>query len=531
MKLNAFLGSLFLVASTGLVSAQQNIPQNWHHLDEEADQFRGVSTQKAYELLKGKKSKTVIVAVIDSGIDIEHEDLKDNIWKNPKEKPGNGKDDDKNGYVDDVHGWDFIGGKDGEDVNHDSYELTRVYVQLSKKFEGKEETDIKKADKEEYQYFQKIKKEYEAKVEEANTEYSQAKQNIFIIQQCLESVSEYLDNEDFTLEDVKKIETEDSRVQRSKFILTDIFSNEPGMDAAKLRKDIIAYQNAMENQIKYGYNAEFDPRDIVGDDYSDLNEKGYGNNEVEGPDAEHGTHVAGIIAAIRGNDIGMDGVADNVKIMVLRTVPDGDERDKDVANAIRYAVDNGAQIINMSFGKDYSPQKGAVDNAVKYAEAKGVILIHAAGNDGKDIDVAENYPTKILKDGSQVTNWIEVGASSMGDETNFVGDFSNYGQKNVDIFAPGVQIYATVPDNHYENLQGTSMAAPVVSGVAALVWSYFPDLSATEVIEILMKSSRKYPVEVNKPGDKVMIPFNQLSVSGGIVNAYEAVKLAAEKNK
>ena len=274
-----------------------------------------------------------------------------------KEKPGNGKDDDKNGFVDDVHGWDFIGGKDGEDVNHDSYELTRVYVQLSKKFEGKEEADIKKADQEEFEYFQKIKKEYKSKVEEANTEYSQAKQSIFIIKQCLESVSEYLDSENFTLDDVKKIETQDSRVQRSKFILTDIFSNEPGMDAAKLRKDIIAYQNAMENQIKYGYNADFDPREIVGDDYNDLDEKGYGNNEVEGPDAEHGTHVAGIIAAVRGNDIGMDGVADNVKIMVLRTVPDGDERDKDVANAIRYAVDNGAQIINMSFGKDYSPQK------------------------------------------------------------------------------------------------------------------------------------------------------------------------------
>ena len=531
MKLNAFLGGLIWMASTGLVSAQQSIPQNWHHLDEEADQFRGVSTQKAYELLKGKKSKTVIVAVIDSGIDIEHEDLKDNIWTNPKEKPGNGKDDDKNGYVDDIHGWDFIGGKDGEDVDHDSYELTRIYAQLHKKYMDKTASDIDKKDKEEFEYYQKIKKDFEEQVEEAQTELVQLKQTIFIFNQCLESVSEHLGQENFTLEDIKKIDTEDNRVQRSKFILTDIFSSDPGMDAAKFRKDIEEYQKAIENQVKYGYNAEFDPRDIVGDDYSNVSEIGYGNNEVEGPDAQHGTHVAGIIGAIRGNDIGMDGIADNVKIMVIRAVPDGDERDKDVANAIRYAVDNGARIINMSFGKDYSPQKEAVDQAVKYAEKKGVILVHAAGNDGKDIDVEENYPTKVLGNGNRVDNWIEVGASSMGDESNFVGDFSNYGQKNVDIFAPGVQIFATVPDNHYENLQGTSMAAPVVSGVAALIMSYFPDLSASEVIEILFKSSRKYPIEVNKPGDKVMVSFDKLSVTGGIVNAYEAVKLASEKSK
>ncbi|MDX2303617.1 MAG: S8 family peptidase [Microscillaceae bacterium] len=531
MKINIFLGGLIWISSVGYVSAQQDIPTNWHHLDEESDQFRGVSTQKAYELLKGRKSKTVVVAVIDSGVEIDHDDLKGNIWTNPKEKPGNGIDDDQNGYVDDIHGWDFIGGKDGKDVDHDNYELTRIYVHLKKKYGGKNAAEIAKKDQKEFEYYQKIKTDFEQKVEELNNEYNQIKQTLTMISQCLETLTEHLGKDNFNIQDVKGITSQDTRIQRAKFILTDVFSNDPSMDAQTLKSEVTEYQEYFEGQLNYGYNTEFDPRSIVADNYTDTSEKSYGNNEVEGPDAEHGTHVSGIIAAIRGNDLGMDGIADNVRIMVIRTVPDGDERDKDVANAIRYAADNGARIINMSFGKDYSPQKEVVDEAVKYAEAKGVLLIHAAGNDSKDIDKEANYPNKYFSQGGASSLWIEVGASSMGDESNFVGDFSNYGQKNVDIFAPGVQIYSTVPDGQFKNLQGTSMAAPVVSGVAALLMSYFPDLSSAEIRDILMKSSRKYPLEVTKPGDTSKIAFEKLSVSGGIINAYEAVKMALSKSK
>ncbi|MCA6434434.1 MAG: S8 family serine peptidase, partial [Cytophagales bacterium] len=284
--------------------------------------------------------------------------------------------------------------------------------------------------------------------------------------------------------------------------------------------------------VKYGYNAEFDSRQIVGDNYSDFFEKGYGNNDVKGPDPLHGTHVAGIIAADRKNNLGIKGIADNVKIMAVRAVPNGDERDKDVANAIIYAVDNGAKIINMSFGKSFSPEKEVVDRAVKYAEQKGVLLIHAAGNEGDDIDVEKNFPTKKYLNGKEAKNWIEVGASSWGSDENFVGSFSNYGKKGVSLFAPGVQIYSTTPGNTYKNEDGTSMASPSTAGVAALLMSYFPNLTAIEVKDILEKSTRKFDnLKVQKPGSKELVSFSELSSSGGLVNAYEAVKMAKESKK
>ncbi|MEO1655581.1 MAG: S8 family serine peptidase [Bacteroidota bacterium] len=300
-----------------------------------------------------------------------------------------------------------------------------------------------------------------------------------------------------------------------------------------MKADIQDQSDYFENQLNYGLNPEFDPRDIVGDDYSNTQERNYGNNEVIGPDATHGTHVSGIVGALRDNDLGMNGIAQDVKIMVLRTVPDGDERDKDVANAIRYAVDNGARIVNMSFGKDFSPEKSVVDEAVQYAEKKGVLLIHAAGNDGENIDEAPNYPTRFYLNKKEASNWIEVGASSWGnDGATFVASFSNYGKRKVDIFAPGVDVYSTVPGQKYKNENGTSMAAPVVSGVAALLMSYFPELTYDKVKDIILKSARKYSQSVKKPGeDSVETSFEDLSSTGGVVNAYEAVNMALDITK
>jgi subtilisin family serine protease len=283
-------------------------------------------------------------------------------------------------------------------------------------------------------------------------------------------------------------------------------------------------------KLKYHLNPEYNSRSIVGDDYQNVKEKGYGNNDVTGTFAEHGTHVAGIIAANRTNNLGIKGIADNVRIMVIRAVPNGDERDKDVANAIYYAVENGARVINMSFGKDYSPHKEAVDAAVKYAEDKGVLLVHGAGNDGKNIDDADNYPTREISTKKVANNWLEVGASSWGDAARFVGDFSNYGKKSVDVFAPGVDVYSTIPRHGYKSNSGTSMAAPVTAGVGALLLSYFPELTAEQVRDIILKSTVKYKgLMVNKPGQgkkPAMVSFEELSVSGGIVNAYEAVRMA-----
>lgn len=219
--------------------------------------------------------------------------------------------------------------------------------------------------------------------------------------------------------------------------------------------------------------------------------------------------------------------------MVIRAVPDGDERDKDVANAIIYAVDNGARIINMSFGKGHSPNKEAVDKAIQYAESKDVLLIHAAGNASLDIDETDQFPMKYYgNDKKQAAgNWITVGASDRESGKGLVAEFSNYGNKNVDVFAPGVAVYSTVPEGDYKENSGTSMAAPVVAGVAALVLNYFPALSATELREIILKSAtRKYgKSRVYVPGkkeDEQKTKFKKLSNTGGIVNAYTAMKYA-----
>jgi len=496
-------------------------PENWFNLDAKKDNIRGVSTERVYKtLLKGKKSTTVVVAVIDSGIDIKHPDLKDHIWVNPKEKPGNGKDDDKNGYVDDINGWDFIGGKDGKDVDADTYEVTRELVRLEKKFADKDPEKLRRKEKKEYQYYLKVKKSYTKQASEARQGYTVMKQ----IWAAYQIVQKSLDKKEITKEDLDNIKSDDQDAVQAGQILKRAMGF--GIPLNQLKDVYKQY----ESMFKYGVNKDFNPRTIVGDNYEKLDEKGYGNNEVQGPDADHGTHVAGIIGADRTNDIGIKGVADNVKIMVLRAVPNGDERDKDIANAIRYAVDNGARIVNMSFGKSFSPNKEYVDKAVKYAQKKGVLLVHAAGNDGSNLDENDNFPNKNFKNSKRFAkNWIEVGASSWGDEKNFVGSFSNYGKTTVDVFAPGVAINSTIPDNKYTEHDGTSMAAPVVSGVAAMLMSYFPELSAEDVKEIILKSSIKYTdKEINKPGSRngQTIKFGELSVTGGIVNAYEAVKMA-----
>ncbi len=513
--------SAFSQSSTG-----RSIPNDWFLRDPEQDSLQGVSAERAYQTLKDQPSRTVIVAVIDSGVDIDHEDLKSVIWKNEDEIPDNGIDDDKNGYIDDVFGWNFIGGKNGN-VDADTYELTREYIRLKKKYENVESNKVGKKQKAEYESYQEIKDKYE-KLKAKNEQQYKLYSNIYNnISQSIDTLKSLLQVDTIKAEDLKNFETKDPSLLFAKGFLLNMFKN-IGDDGnleeyvAELKEGVDYY----EVIVKYGYNESFDSRQIVGDDVNNLNEKGYGNNDVKGPDPEHGTHVSGIIAADRKNDLGIKGIADNVKIMVVRAVPNGDERDKDIANAIFYAVDNGAQIINMSFGKSFSPQKEVVDKAVRYAEQKGVLLIHAAGNDGEDIDVEKNYPSRTYADGKEAKNWIEVGASAWGGDEDFVGSFSNYGKKGVSLFAPGVDIYSTVPESKYKNQSGTSMASPSTAGVAALLMSYFPELSAEQVKDILMKSSRKFDnLTVQKPGGG-RTNFNQLSASGGLVNAYEAVKMA-----
>ncbi|NET31865.1 MAG: S8 family serine peptidase [Cyanothece sp. SIO1E1] len=530
-QLIAFLLSSLLVIAG---YAQEDLPKNWPHLDAKADGFPGMSTQKTYkELLKGRTSQTIVVAVIDSGVDKDHEDLKSVMWVNEDEIPDNGIDDDNNGYIDDIHGWNFIGGKNGKNVAHENLEMTRLYTLYKKKYEGKDKSDLSKKEKEEFDQYEEFGKIIEKKKEELAPQVMLYGATLEAFTALAEAIGKSPD--DITLSDVKNFKTKDEMLSRVSEAVVGFV--EQGQDFGSIYAEVEEIYDYYYGQVNYYYNPEFSPRSIVGDDVNNPREQFYGNNDVKGPDSEHGTHVAGIIAAARGNDIGMDGVADNVRIMSIRTVPSGDERDKDVANAIRYAVDNGAAVINMSFGKGESPNKEVVDEAVKYALKNDVLLVHGSGNDAKEVTFANNYPNdrfdkKGLFAPRYAKNWLEVGASTFSEDENLVASFSNYSADKVDVFAPGVEIYSTVPDNKYKNLQGTSMASPYVAGLAALLRSYFPSLTAAQVKSIIMESSSKQKYRVINPSNGDSVPFTDMCVTGGLVNTYDAVKQAmATKGK
>jgi subtilisin family serine protease len=480
--------------------------KRWSHLDIYKDTIPGMSVDRAYsELLKGKKSTKVVVGVIDSGVDIDHEDLKGKIWTNKKEIAGNKKDDDNNGYVDDIHGWNFLGESSNENL-----ELTRIVKKgpnTPNYAEAKAELDSKLA------------------------EMMQYKPQMDMINKADKAIKTHLKKEEYTMADLKSITTTDASLNQNKMIMISIAS-QIGPNFQEELKGQIEY---VYDQINYNLNVNFDGRKPVGDNPDDISNKKYGNNNVKGPvlnDAEHGTHVSGIIAQVKGNGKGGDGVVNNnIEIMAVRAVPNGDEYDKDIALAIRYAVDNGAKVINGSFGKDYSPQKEWVFEAIKYAASKDVLIVHAAGNDGKDIDVEPNFPTDEVNTVEFADNFLSIGALGKEYGAAIVADFSNFGVKNVDIYAPGKQIYATVPSNKYKYLEGTSMAAPNAAGVAALIRSYYPNLTASQVKKILLDSGTSLSLEVVLGEKKEKRAFSNASKSGKIVNAYNAILMAEKMSK
>ncbi|NNE55589.1 MAG: S8 family serine peptidase [Flavobacteriales bacterium] len=526
IKILALSFSLLLLYTSSHAQFGDKPVENWYHLDFENDGIPGMSTDRAYsELLEGKKGQKVIVAVLDSGVDPEHEDLDDRIWTNEDEIPGNGIDDDSNGYVDDIHGWNYLGNAT-EDITYDNLEFTRVYRALNKRFEGLKESTVSSADAKDYARYVKMKDQYEKRVKKAQDEAAEFLFFVEFYNQSVTNMADYfkVSPDNLSAGMMNGFEPTNPIEEAMKELVT------MGLDD-DFEKEIKEGQRHFESMLEYSYNLDYDSRAIIGDDPNKLDELGYGNNRVAGPRGTHGTHVAGIIGAERYNDLGMNGAADNVELMVLRCVPDGDEHDKDVANAIRYAVDNGARVINMSFGKSYSPQKEYVDAAVKYAETNGVLLVHASGNSNKNNDKTDNFPNAEYKNsGKKCSTWLEVGASGPSLDTNLVASFSNYGKKTVDIFAPGVSIYSTLPGSEYGRNQGTSMAAPMVSGVAALLMSYYPELTATEVKEIIEDSGVVYKkVKVYIPGTKKKTKLKKISTTGAIISVYNAVQLAEKK--
>jgi subtilisin family serine protease len=496
---------------------------NWQNLDLAQDTTFGISTEKAYQdLLKGKTGKTVIVGVLDGGVDLNHEDLKSVIWTNKKEKAGNKIDDDKNGYADDVHGWNFLGSSKGS-VSHEALELTRILRSNAKKF--KDPATVAAADQPAYEQYKIMRADYDKQVQEA----TEAVSGMQGFKNVLDKIVVRIGKKEPNLADFQAFAPANELEGRLKSVMVEQLKDDTFAHFydSQITKGIEHYAD----QLKYNLNMDFDPRpQFVGDKVDDSNERSYGNNDVRGPDASHGSHVSGIIAADRTNTLGIKGVADHVLIMGVRAVPDGDERDKDVANSIRYAVDNGAKVLNMSFGKAYTTDKAAVDAAVKYAMSKDVLIVQAAGNDNKNIDSTKNFPDRRYLTGDTAKAYITVGASGWKDDEDLKASFSNYGKTMVDVFAPGEQIYSTIPDSKYEAYDGTSMASPVVAGLAALIRSYYPKLSAIQVKDIILKSVVKVNHSVNVAVGEASktVPFADLCVTGGIVNAYKALQLAAQ---
>lgn len=514
--------SLDLPSKKMLLTEKQK--KNWSHKDLEKDTVPGMSIQKAYDFLKGKKNKNVLVAVLDSGIDLKHEDLEKTIWKNPKEIPNNQKDDDGNGFVDDVNGWNFLG-----EIYHENMEITRLIKKYQKQFAKLSETQ-KKAHPE-YEKYQKIKAKYDKEKANKGMQKKQYQAIFMQYQKANDFLEKNTGKKNYTKEDVEKIKPSENR----KYKMSIGIFNMTQEYKTSIKKQILALSEHLKTLKNYGYDLNFNPRkEILKDDENDFSITIYGNNLPKnyGNDEIHGTHVAGIIAAKHNNKKGINGVAKNVKFIAVRVVPDGDEYDKDIANGIIYAVNNGAKIINMSFGKGYSPYKKKVFEAIKYAAKKDVLIVHAAGNDAKNVDVEKFYPNDSEDLQTEISdNVLTVGAIRYSYDENMIAPFSNYGKKNVDIFAPGEEIYAPIPNNKYTYLSGTSMAAPAAAGVAAILRSYFPELSAKQIKHILMNSGTKIPFKLKKPGSAEKVYLDEISVSGRILNAYNAVKMAAKMLK
>jgi cell wall-associated protease len=492
--------------------------EGWHLKDKSDKEFTGASIPgETDQFLRGKSLSPVIVAVIDGGTDPGHPDLRANLWTNPGETANNGLDDDGNGYVDDVHGWNFLGSPD-TNLQYDNMEVVRIYRKLHPRFEAGAGSVKSAADKKDYKLYLEVKKELQSELTDAVT-------NLLVYEQIrnyLGKMQKDTGMEEPGAEDLMNIKSDDEAYNQTRMAIA------ASLDESTTFKVIVdevdEIHKYFSTAVNYHYNTRFEPRELVNDNYNDYSERVYGNHDVLGPDGLHGTHVAGIIGAVRNNGTGIDGIAPAVRLMILRAVPDGDERDKDVANAIRYAADHGARIINMSFGKGYSPGKKYVDEAVRYAAAKDILFVHAAGNESADRNKKVRYPnSRYESDGKTESRWIEVGASTPSGQA---APFSNYGSKTVDLFAPGQSIYSTVPDGKYEFQDGTSMAAPVVSGIAALVWSAYPHLTAQQVKAVILASAKRVNYKTPIPGSGKMKKFSRLSITGGIVDAREALRLA-----
>lgn len=510
MRVTSFL--IGTVLSMGVLAANaqhSQLPYNWYKTV--GNQMQGVNTEAALQFLKEhhkKPKKTIIVGIIDSGVDTTSVDLRPAFWRNRKEKL-NGRDDDRNGYIDDLIGWNFLGTKDGKfNMETAGTEEFRQFKRLYPKYKDVDSSQV--ADKKEFAYYKLMRRK--AKIDNyiKFTQYSEAKYDACLYMDSLMASQHQFNKDTLTMGSLAKLPMEGDKWQKScQMLMADLWNTDASTRWTDFLKSHKENLDLMKKRLE-GIEKEPDKRLLMGDDQTNAADRFYGNPTVQAGVYSHGTFVAGVVAGQGVKNPQIKGVYPQARLMIVRAVPDGDEYDKDIASAIRYAVDNGAKVINMSFGKTTSPQAEMVNQAIAYAAAKDVLLVQAAGNSSLNVDSVAVYPTGTDASGHRFANYIRVGAS---DPSGARCHFSNYGAKNVDVFAPGEQITSVAPRNDHMESQGTSIASPVVTGVAALIRAYFPKLKAATVKRILMQSVRP----MQEKG---------LSASNGMVDALAAVKLA-----
>ncbi len=485
---------------------------DWHK--SYCDTLQGLRSKEALAFLNSKHLKPkrqIILAIIDSGIDTTVVDLQAALWKNPKEKL-DGKDNDRNGYVDDLNGWNFLGTKDGSfNMISAGTQEYREFKRLFPKYKYCDSTMIPE-DTTEYAYYKKMRKKAGIQNYLRFFEYVSLKNEAYRSLDSLLRLQPLLAKDTLTLEGLRQLSMTDDELWNKAYqsILVDIYRANRHTRWDELMEGHQEQFDLMRKRIE-GIEKDRDKRLLMGDDMKDIDDRFYGNRILQTEDCEHGTIVAGIIAG-QGKSAGSpQGIYPEARLMIIRAVPNGDEYDKDVATAIRYAVDNGAKIINLSLGKYNSPQADMVSQAIAYAARKDVLLLQSAGNNARNIDSLSYFPASKDKKGKVFPNYMRVGAS---DKQGKPCSFSNYGKEEVDVFAPGVEVTSVTVGGRYTQSQGTSIASPAAAATAAIIRSYFPRLKAAQVKNILIETAR--PLPSNK------------YCRGGVIDALRAVESAME---
>ncbi|MCL9805031.1 S8 family serine peptidase [Flavobacterium amniphilum] len=520
-------------------------PKFWHHEDYGSTNIPGISLDKAINSVKHlSPKKQIIVAVIDTQIDALHEDLNTNIWTNKKEIPNNGIDDDKNGFTDDIHGWNFLGNKAGGYTVWANFEYIRILRDYEPIFKNKSKEEISVEDKFKYEQYLKAIENDKKFSKYFNSYIKSLKYDISLYQKTKDTLRHFFPKENYTYKQLDSLyrkykindktykERRDSNDQDLGALLDSYMTSiDVGLNSYAELTDALKQKDSTLNK---SCSLSFNERKNID---SETSNRGYGNNktqvEIKGIPtfSNHSTEVSSIIAAKRENNLGIKGFSDNIKIMPLTVCASGDEHDHDIALAVKYAVDNGAKVINMSFGKDLSMYPELIKEALQYAEKHNVLVIHAAGNNGMNIDESTFFPNDFYKK-EVCNNFINVGSINKNHGEKMVSSFSNYGKVNVDLFAPGEDIYTAIPDNQYSFDSGTSLAAPMVSGAAALIWLYYPKLTVQQMKYIILESGTSYDLDVIVPGTKdKKVKFSELSKTGKVLNVYNAMEMAKEMNK